>query len=305
MIRPWLGAAAAALLVLTAGAAAANRCGAPEGVEITPFKPQNADRTEVGQDYDEIVERGYVEVGVYEDFPPYSWREGGELRGIDVDVARLIGEFLGVETRVRALPAGETVDADLRNWVTRGPVTGGRIVNVMLRIPYHRDFACRNELAVLTGQYHEERVGIAWRREAYPDGPPSPAYFRYDAVGVENDSLSDFYLSRYSGGQVLPNIRRFTTAAEAVEAMVAGEFDAVMGPLAQLEWGLAETEGFAAAPAEAPGLSMGTWTVGAAVRHTFRQLGYEVGDAIAEAINDGRMEAIFARYGATYRPPTW
>jgi ABC-type amino acid transport substrate-binding protein len=300
---------AAAALVLAAATlaplTAAARCGAPEGVEITPFKPQNASRAEVGRDYDTIIERGYIEIGVYEDYPPYSWRENGELTGIDVVIAKMIAADLGVEARVRAVAAGETADADLRNWVSRGPVAGGRVVNVLLRVPYHRDFACRNELVALTGQYQQERVGIAWRAEAYPDGAPSPAYFRYDSVAVENDSISDFYLSSYAGGQVVPNMRRYRTTTEAVEALKSGAVNAVMGPLAQLQWGIQGAAGFMAAPAQAPGLSVGDWTIGAAVRHTYRQLGYAVGDVVTAALNDGRMAAIFAAYGAEFTPPSW
>ena len=32
---------------------------------------------------------------------------------------------------------------------------------------------------------------------------------RYDTVGVENDSLSDFYLSGIAGGQIIPKMKRF------------------------------------------------------------------------------------------------
>ncbi len=41
----------------------------------------------------------------------------------------------------------------------------------------------------------------------------------------------------------------------------------------------------------------GTWTLGVAVRHNYRQLGYAVDDAIGAAIADGRLEAVFAGFG--------
>ena len=257
----------------------------------------------VGQDYDEIIARGFIEIGVYENFPPFSHVEAGELKGIDVDVARLIAAALGVEPRIRALPADENVDADLRNWVWRGPVVSGAVVNVLLHVPYNRDFALRNELVVLTGQYFNERIGMAWRDAAYPDGAPTPPYFRFDKVGVENDSIADFYLSNFMGGALLPNIVRFPTLEAAKAALAEGAFDAAMGPLAQLEWRLGA--GLRAGKVPLAGLAVGEWTLGVAVRHTFRQLGYAVDDAIQAAVADGRMAAIFAAHGVTWRAPDW
>lgn len=297
------GAIMAAFLLASPAAMAA--CGTPEGVEATPFKPQNADRTEVGADYDKIVERGYVEIGVYEDFPPYSFMQDGELTGIDVEIGRLVAADLGVEARIRALPAGETVDADFRNWVSRGPVTGGRVVNVLMRAPWHPDLACRNELIVLMGQYDDEEIGVAYGAETYPDGAPTPPYFRFDKVGVENDSLADFYLSGFMGGILLPNIRRYVSTTEAMDALKIREVSAVMGPMAQLEWGARETPGLKAETVPLPGLAMGRWRVGVALRHNYRQLAYAVEDAINAAMADGRMAAIFAHYGVAWSPPEW
>lgn len=296
---------AAALIVALPGPSAQARCGAPDGVEITPFKPQNASRVEVGQSYDEIVARGWIEIGLYEDNAPYSWGEGDRILGVDAALARIVAQELGVEARLRLVAAGETVDADLRNWVTQGPIVSGRVVNVMMRVPYHADFACRNELAVIGGQYHTERIALAWREEAFPEGAPTPAHFRYDLVAVENDSLAEFYLSRFADGQAEDNIRRYPTMAQAMDALAAGEVKAAMGPLAQLQWGMREASGLRAATMPLNGLSQGQWTVGVAVRHTYRQLGYAVGDAILAAIEDGRLAAIYAEYGLDWSPPEW
>ena len=46
-----------------------------------------------------------------------------------------------------------------------------------------------------TGQYQTEGIAIAYDKAAYPEEKPVPAYFRFDTVAVENDSIADFYLS--------------------------------------------------------------------------------------------------------------
>ncbi len=299
MIRR-IGGALASLLLIVAGVAQAQ----------TPARPHYANRADsvivVGQDLDEIEDRGFIEIGVYEDFPPWSWAdEDGAPQGIDVALGRIIAEALGVEPRIRLVAAGENVDGDLRDHVWRGPVIGGAVVNVLMHVPVDREFALRNDLVVITGAYAKERIGLAWRTADYEAGPPTAAHFRYDTVAVENDSLSDFYLSAFAGGTAIPQMTRRRTTPLAVEAMLAGEVMAAMGPIAQIEWVVngSEEPGVVTGTPPLLGLSKGEWTVGVAVRHSFRPLGYAVGDAIAAAMADGRVAELFAAHGVTWRPP--
>ena len=286
--------------LLAAALAAAATAAAPAWAQ----RPQNVGRDIVGQSLDDIIERGWILFGLYDDFAPYSWEEKGEPRGVDVEIGRLIAEALGVEARFLLHGADETVDDDLRNIVWKGHYIGGRVANVMLRVPYNRELAIRNELVVLTGQYQNERVAIAYDKAHYADGdPPTPAYFRFDKVGVENDSIADFYLTGFARGQVAPNIRRYRSPALAMEALAAGEVKGVVGARAQLEWGAGDGVAVHAPPL--PGLAVGEWTVGIAVRHNWRALGYAVDDAIRAAVEDGRIAKIFADHGLTWAPPDW
>lgn len=264
-------------------------------------RPQNASRDIVGQDLDRILERGFMTFAVYEDYPPYSWQENGEDRGVDVEIARLIAEAIGVDARFDFVTSGETLDADLRNHVWKGPVVGGAVSNVMMRVPYDPRFACRVEQVVFTGLYAEESIAIAYRRDAYPDDPPVPAYFRFDSVAVENDSISDFYLTSFPGGQLAQNIRRYRDMTEAMAALSDGEVKAAMGPRSQLDFGLAEGIGVHQPPL--PGFSAGHWTLGVAVHFAYRPLAYAVDDAIYAALEDGRIAGIYERYGLSFTPP--
>jgi ABC-type amino acid transport substrate-binding protein len=266
-------------------------------------KPQNASRDIVGKELDEIVDRGFIEFAVYENFAPYSWEEKGKPRGTDIEIGRLIAEELGVEPRFNFVAAGETVDHDLRNYIWKGPIVGGRVSNVMLHVPYNSDFDCRNEQAVLTGHYFNEKIAIAYRRDAYKDDPPTPAYFRFDLVGVENHTIADFYLSGFARGQLLPNIRRYATPGEAMAALAAGEIKAVVGAKAELEHGLTPELDVHSPPM--PGFALGEWTLGVAVNFRYRPLAYAVDDAIRAGVEDGRIAAIFEDYGLSYRPPNW
>ena len=268
---------------------------------VPQAKPQNASRDIVGQELDQIIDQGHMLFAVYEDYPPYSWMENGQPRGVDVEIARLIAADLGVEARFNFVGAGENLEADLRNNLWRGALIGGRIANVMMRVPYDSAFACRVEQVVFTGQYMQESIAIAYRRDAYPEDKPVPAYFRFDTVAVENDSIADFYLSTLAGGQLNANIRRYANMQEAMQALADGETKAAMGPRAQLEHGL--TEDLALHEPPLPGFSVGTWTLGVGVNFRYRPLSYSVDDAIRYALDDGRIAAIFAEYGLSFALP--
>lgn len=291
-------ALATVLALLLAGPAAAQP--APLCADYIPqARPQNTFPQDVGRSLDRIREQGWIEIAVYEDFPPWSFEDGGAPQGIDVDLAHLIGEGLGVETRIRMVQAGESLDQDLLNYVYRGAAVDGHVSSLFLHAPYDPAYACRFDQVTFTGIYAEETLAIAYRQADYPDKAPVPAYFRYDTVGVENDSISDFYLTSLVGAAG-DKVRRFRSSAAAMEALAAGEVMAVMGPATELE-GLAAEDVLVHTP-PLVGLERSAWTLGVALSSQHRPLGYEVDAIIGEAAADGRLAAIFARHGASYRP---
>lgn len=269
---------------------------------VPQAKPQNVGRDVVGASLDEIVERGWIDVVLYADHPPWSHEEGGAPAGVDVEIARLIAGELGVEARIRLVDADETLDADLRNWVWRGPIAGGRVANLMLHVPYDSELTCRIEQVVFTGLYHTERMGIAYDGDAFAE-PPLPGSFRSARVGVENHAIADFYLSSLMGGQMREAVARYPSTDAAMEALAAGEVPAVMGPLSQLEGALAPGLEVHAPPL--PGFGRGEWVVGGAVHQAYRPLGYAVEDAIMAGLADGRIAAIFAERGLSHAAPEW
>ncbi|WP_306145486.1 ABC transporter substrate-binding protein [Roseibium sp. MMSF_3412] len=292
-----------ALFTLAGTSAFAQNCENVRFGDEAERKPQNVGRDIVGQSLDDIQERGTIKIAVYEDFPPFSYKEGGVLKGVDIEIGKLIAADLGVEAQFIVTAADENVDGDLRNNVWRGKLIGGQIANVMLHIPYDRELGCRNEMVVLNGQYFNEQLAIAYRKDAYPEDPPVPAYFRFDTVGVENDTISDFYLSSFARGQLIANMRRFPTTDDAMTALADGEVMAVMAPLSQIEHAL--TDKLAVHMPPFPGLAKTSWTLGLAVRHNWRPLSYSVDDAIRYAVEDGRMAKIFEDHGLSYTKPDW
>lgn len=302
MIRQLVLLAASALLLIPQASAQQVQKSWKKAPVVS--RVQNQDKTFTpGADLDTIRERGWIEFGVYDDFKPYSWVRDAQIVGTDVELGRIIADELGVEARFRLMRADENVDSDLRNYVWKGPLVGDdrNVVNVMLHVPWDRELDIRNELIVLTGKYMVEEIAIAYAEAHYPDGGPVPAYFRFDTVGVENDSIADFYLSNLANGQLMSNMTRYPSVIEAMAALKRRDVMAVTGPLSQLQ--ADAVAGIAVHQPPLPGLSLGKWTLGVSVRHNYRRLGYAVDDAIAAAIADGRLEAAFAKFGASYTVP--
>lgn len=275
------------------------------GPSAREFPSDDSGRDRVGIDYDAIIERGLIEIGVYSDFPPYSYRDAsGNLVGVDVDLGQLIADRLGVRAQFFEVLADEDVDTDLRNYIWRGHYMGRRVVNVLMRVPYNRELDYRNELAALTGRYAQERIAIGYRLSEFPDEPPWPGSFVTRKVAVENHSLPDFYLTGLQQGAVIKNMMRSRTLTEAIDLLRDGEVTAVMGGRAQLEHHLRDDPDFAVETGPMPGLAIGSWPVGIATAfYTARMLSYEVDDILTAAVRDGTVKAIYNSHGLTWEEP--
>lgn len=259
----------------------------------------------VGQDFDEVLDRGYMTFAVYEDFAPYSWQDDSEQpKGIDIDIAKEIASEIGVEAKFNFFAADENVDADMRNQVWKGPLINGEVSNVMMHVPYNKDLQCRNEIVVLGAQYFNESLATAYRKDIFPDEAPSTAYYRFHKVGVETHTISDFYLSNFSGGMLLPNIVHFQSHERAFDAMEKGEIDAVMGVKGILH-NLDNSEQVEVDTPPLVGFTLDKWTLGIAVRHNFREIYYTVDGIIADMVADGRMKAVFESHNIPWGPPDY
>ncbi len=260
-----------------------------------------------GNTLDQIAERGILIVGVYDDFAPYSYIENGETKGTDVEIATLIAAALGVKAEIQIRHADESVDADLRSHVWRGPVTDqGNVVNVMLHMPIDQELALRNDMVVMGGGYASERTVLSWSKPELGDIPTMADFTEYK-IAVENDSIADFYLGGIAGGGIVKNMLHQPNLAKAVKLMLNGEAAAVMGPMAQIEHELQKAgdrrKNFGIGKTAPAGLAQGNWSYGFAVRTNYRDLYYAVEEALAAAVADGRIKAIYEKAGLTYNPP--
>ena len=247
-----------------------------------------------------VKEAGALTVAVYKDFPPFSFRnDRGRVVGIDADIARALAERLGVSALIRSVGADESMEDDLRNNVWKGHYLGGGVADVMLHVPYDKAFAEDNDRVIILAPYYREQIIVATKPGDAED--PLGAFAR-GKVGVELDTLADFFLLSTRNGALRDHVVHYRSVGEAVKALKLGELAGVSGPRTEVEFALGEQLAQYRI-STVPGLSRDGWTLGAAVKQGNDSLAEEIAAGVQALRNDGVIAEIFSRYNATYEPP--
>ncbi|MBS7561696.1 transporter substrate-binding domain-containing protein [Pseudomonas sp. RC4D1] len=265
------------------------------------------------RNYDTMIASGELKVAVYQDFAPYSFEDQGQPQGVDVELAQALAQSLGVSLQLIWAPPGEKLDDDLRDYIWRGsPLRQQQLADLMMRVPYDHDFAQkRNELGELTndhvvmfGPYQEERWQVAFDRRRL-DAVASVAVFQQHPIGVEVDSVPSFYLTSVFNGMLSAKTHHYPSVQQAFSALRAGQVDAVMAMRGEIDWQLhqAGDPQLALAKNAYPNMGKQVWEIGMAVHESNRQLAYAVEEALEGLIRDGRLQALYARYGLRYEVP--
>lgn len=274
---------------------------------------------------DDVVASGVLSVAVYRDFPPYSWEDAsGAARGVDVEIARRLAAGLKVQLHLHWMIPDENLDDDLRNHVWKGhylarlddgPMLKFDVADVMLRVPYDREFAFKvdqdgrviNDLVHFFAPYQREFWALTVDGEQVPS-IQNLALFQYDKVGVQIDTLPDFYLSGAFRGILRNNVVHFMSTQEAMQAMARSEVAGVMGMRSQLQWGalqMEHPERYPLASVPFPNLVTPHWDLGMAVKDDHRDLAYALEDIVAVMVKSGDMDKLYAQYGVSYALPEY
>ena len=263
--------------------------------------------------FDDIVASGVLKVAVYDNFPPYSFRDGDKARGVDVELAQKLAESQKLRLEILWVSAGEKLDDDLRNFIWKGHyMRPGVLADLMLRVPYDRNYSMMrndvgelaNEQVVMFAPYQGEKWLVGYDSRRLPD-VPSIAVFSTHKIGVELDSVPSFYMSSVMEGRMRQNTEHFASPRVAFEGMQAGKVDAVMALRGEVEWLLHEAQDpqLKAATNAYPQMGRQAWDIGMAVHESNRQLAYAVEEALELLIDTGELEKIYASYGLTYEQP--
>lgn len=268
--------------------------------------------TAFSRSYDDIIESDEIVIAVYSDFQPFSYVENGDEKGIDVDLAHVIAKKLGVKLRLRWMTADETVDDDLRNNIWKGHFLNRTVADLMLRVPYDKEYSLlRDDIGELVHQqvhmfapYHTESWKIIFNSKKL-ESVETIAVFQYHDIGVEVDSIPQFYLTSAFQGRMRDRAKQYPSITEAINAMTETKVDAVMGLTSQISHyqGALSKADYPLAKNAFPMIGRQQWDIGMAVKADYRQLGYAVADIVESMVNTGEIKQIFTKYNATYKMP--
>ncbi len=177
------------------------------------------------QTVDEIVSRGTINIGVLVDLPPYGLlNDKQEPDGYDIEVAKLIGRYMGVKVNLVPLTGPNRIPFLLTNKVDLLVATFGitpeRARQVMFSIPYA---AIENVIFAPKDKHITSLDDLKGLR-----------------VGVPRGAVQDVLLTQRLGGTA--KISRFDDDPSTYQALIAGQVDAVA------ETGLTGDEFYARSP---------------------------------------------------------
>lgn len=255
-------------------------------------------------DLDEIQEKGIIEFAMYDNFPPFSYKdEDGRIKGISVEIGKAIAKKMAIKADLRLFQIDESVEDDLRNVIWKGHFTAGPPADVMLHVPYDTNFAAANDKVIFTQPYFRQAVAFAINPSQI-GSPESLKVFTREKIGVERGTAYNIYLILGAfNGLLRENVRHYTSTAEAVAAMVNQEVAAVMGNRGELEYGLSKHQhDFIVKKLPTPGLPVEGWELGAAISAKRPALASKINEVLGSMKENGEIEAIFSSFGLSYQP---
>lgn len=167
--------------------------------------------TEESQTGDETTAeaKGTLIMATNAEFPPYEFHDGGEIVGIDVEIARAIATEMGMDFEIEdiafdsIIPAVQSGKADFG--AAGMTVREDRKVNVDFSDPY----AAATQVVIV-----KEDSDIT-----------GPADLEGKLIGVQQGTTGDIYSSEEFGDE---NVERYNKGFEAVQALTQNKIDAVI-----------------------------------------------------------------------------
>lgn len=262
---------------------------------------------------DDIKASGEIIIAVYENFPPYSFMENDEPKGIDIELGKKIADSLNVKPKFNfAGTTGESLADDLRTNIWKGNTVHKNKADIMLRVPYDYDYmrlvdkstgALEHDLVTIKSPYHSEKWIIATHKEIIPQ-IRTLGIFAYQTVGVEVDTLPDLHLSAFANGQLRKNIKHYTKFEEAIKDFKEGKLDSIAGLKSQLEYLLdyKNNQDKYYFSENVPQMRS-QWDIGVAASSNYKDLSYHIDNLINDAYSDNQLKEIFESFNVEYLPP--
>ncbi|MBB4199114.1 ABC-type amino acid transport substrate-binding protein [Rhodoblastus sphagnicola] len=250
---------------------------------------------------DVVKSGGVLRITVYRDYRPWSWQEGGRLKGIDVEIGAALAKALGCKADYLVLRPDDNLNDDLRNGVWRGSILGEAPGDVMLHVPNDPRVEEANDKIKLTSAYQTEGYAMAVD-PAKAERAQDFSLFEQEKVAVDLGTLADIILLSARDHKLINNVVHVRGEDKAAQAYDKGEVAAFYGESALVEH-LAHASSRPAAIIHPPHKLAKTIAIGGAVKADSVDLGDEIDRQMTALATSGALKAIFASYGVEWRQP--
>ena len=254
------------LLALCAcGAAPAEEAAAPAEEAAAPAEEAPA-------------EKAVLKMGTNPNFPPYEFYDGGEIVGIDAEIAGAIAEKLGMELEIVDMEFGAIIASVTSGKVDMG-MAGMTVTEERLQSVDFSDSYAKGVQSIIV----PEGSPITSVDDLFAEGANT-------AIGVQESTTGDIYATGDFEDAGLGTISRFKFGADAVAALVAGKLDCVITDNEPAKAYVAANEGLTILDTA---YTEEDYAICFAKDST---LTAEVNAALQELIADGTVQAIIDKY---------
>ena len=212
-------------------------------------------------------------------FPPYEYIEGGEIVGIDAEIAAAIAEKLGLEVQIEDMEFDAIIEAVKSGKADIGlagmTVTPDRAEEVNFTASY----ATGVQVVIVT-----EDSAITSVDDLFAEGASN-------VIGVQRNTTGDLYTTWDLEDAGLATIDRYSKGAEAVQALKTGKVDCVVIANEPAKAFVAEVEGLKILDTEYI-----LEEYAGAMNKENAELFEAVNVALEELIADGTVQAIIDTY---------
>lgn len=251
----------------TAAATEAATTQAAESKEETTKASEETSKAEEGSGDDVLV------MATNAEFPPYEYHDGGEIVGIDVEVAQAIAEKLGKTLEIEDIAFDSIIpeiDSGKADFGAAGmTVSEDRLKNV--------DF---------TDTYTTASQVIIVKDGSDIVGPDD---LKGKYIGVQLGTTGDIYASDYEADG--STIERYNKGFEAVQAMMQDKIDAVVIDVEPAKVFVSQNEGIKILD---EALTVEEYAI--AVKKGNTELLEQINGALAELKDSGELQAIIDKY---------
>ncbi len=228
---------------------------------------------------DSDTEKKTLTMGTNAEFPPYEYRDGNEIVGIDVEITQAIAKKLDMELKIEDMKFDAIVPAIVSGKVDIG-VAGMTVTEERKENVDFTDSYATGVQAIIV----KEDSKIKTADDLLKKGANVK-------VGVQLGTTGDIYCTDDLKANESGTVEEYDKGADAVQALVNGKIDCVVIDKEPAKSFVAENEGLKILDTE---YLVEDYAIAVAKDNT--ELKTQINDALKELIKDGTVQQIIDKY---------